>query len=906
MNEEIIRASEEKLLVFISSLQDKEMARARALAIETVENYPTTRVWAFEDAPASSEAARERYIRNAGKADFVIWLIGSTTTQPVVEEVDACVRARRRLLPFMLPAQLRDPQTQELIERVQRIVTWRKVEDVETLPEHIKAALADEMVRAVRDPVPIDHDLYLEQKQRESIAETKRLWTIFGVRDDIAQQLADDQSIGHGLGLPTSGALQVIAPQGSGKTLAAHRLFQHAIGKRLENHLEPLPVFLNARRISGELKDYIDQVVGDQGSVYTQQVLVIVDGLDEVGAYEANQILGSVASYTEANQNVAVVVMVRSLPGLKSVGESTTLLECSDAEFLSIASRVAGRPVNAVQIPYRVRKTRLPLFAVIVGTHFRNSQNPLGPSPSQMVSQLVQRILEESDDYPEEKAEPLKKLAVACINSDESVNKAMIGLRASVHAHLAGSRLVVLEGDKFDFALAIFREWFAARALVEETVSPSDIDLTSDRWVVPLAIAINSENASLSREIMETISAKDPGIAGLVLEEVKHNWSTQETPEILPPGNAIDLGRKIRQAMINWNEGLGPLMSAIGPTSQSGAVPSLAVDKGPRMVTTSWYRGEHELEPVIEMTEDMNLFSGSGRGDWLIWGSTVIEDTRIWPWTITHEGLSRSLSDQLETYRFALDSVVGLHEYAAEFAKNVPRYFLSTPDSPKVRELVDLIEDCTVRLGGRPQGIVVLRSHRYTVEELRIVRSKLLDLAQDGSDTISEPWPGPDKLWPEDRTSVRWHELYTERQLLERTKAIFGGALRIYNDIVERWFPAFNKRHQFGYMLPLRLEGVLSPRSSPDQGGRSEPSLFWWPRLVNSNAEPGVFFELGTEDQVLGPDTREKVQAAEDEFLLNRGRFSDTSQVLPGNDPRPATKLAHDWLAADLSELRWL
>ena len=196
------------------------MARARALAIETVENYPTTRVWAFEDAPASSEAARERYIRNAGKADFVIWLIGSTTTQPVVEEVDAC---RRILLAFKLPAQQRDSRTQELIERVQKFVTWRKVEDVETLPEHIKTALTDEMVRAVRDPAPMNHDLYLEHKQRESIAETERLWTTLGVRDDIARELADDQSIGHKLDLPTTGVLQVIAIQGSGKTLAAHR-----------------------------------------------------------------------------------------------------------------------------------------------------------------------------------------------------------------------------------------------------------------------------------------------------------------------------------------------------------------------------------------------------------------------------------------------------------------------------------------------------------------------------------------------------------------------------------------------------------------------------------------------------------------------------------------------------------
>ena len=906
MTEEVIRPSEEELLVFVSSVQDEEMALARVLAIEAVCKHPGTRVWAFEDAPASSEAARERYIRNASKANFVIWLIGSTTTQPVVEEIDACLRARGRLLPFKLPSQQRDSLTQTLIERVQRVVTWRTVENVETLTEHIRVALTDEMVRAVRDPAPAGHDLYLEQELRESIAETKRLWTTLGVRDEIAQEISDDHSVGHVLDLPTTGDLQVIATQGSGKTLAAHRLFQHAIKSRLEDHLEPIPVFLKARHISGELKNYIKETLGDQGSVYTQRILVIIDGLDEVGVYEANRILANVATCTEANQSIAVVVMTRSLPGLKSVGESTVLRECSDAEFLSIASRVAGRPVRAVEIPYRLSNTRLPLFAVMIGTHLRGSKNnTLGTSPSQLISQWVQRILEESDDYPEEQAEPLKKLAVACISSGESVDKTLIDPRAAVHAQLAGSRLVVEENDKFDFALAIFREWFAARALVEGTISTSDIDPSSDRWIVPLAIAINSENSSLGSDIMGTISAKDPGIAGLVLDEVKHNWSTEDTPENLPPGTAIDLGRKIRQAMINWKEGLGPLMSAIGPTCRGGGVPSLAVNKGSHMVTTSWYQGEQELEPVIEVPEGRHSFPGTHRSDWPIWFSTVIEDTRVWPWTVTHEDLSRSLSEQLETYRFALGSVVGLNEFAAEFAEDIPRYFLSTPDSPKVGELVDLIDDWTSGVGSSPQDIIALGGHSYTVEELKLVRNRLSELSLDGRDTIPELWPGPDKVWPEGKTSVWWYDLYTEGQLLERTKAIFGGALSIYNDIVERWFPTFNKRHQLSYMLPLRLEGILSRRSTPDKRGGFDDTLMWWPRLANSNADSGVFFELGSDDEVLGADTREKLETAKDEFLLNRGSFSRTSQILPGNDPRPATKLAHGWLAADLRELRW-
>ena len=180
MTDESTRPAENPLLVFISSRQDAELSPARTLAIKEVGRYPWVKVWAFEDAPVSSEAARDRYIRNAERADMVIWLIGSTTTRPIVEEVNACMRARGRLLAFRLPATERDSETERLIEQVQNYATWRTVENIEDLPTHISAALTDEVLRGYRDPAPPNHDLFLKQKYRESIADTKRLWDDIG------------------------------------------------------------------------------------------------------------------------------------------------------------------------------------------------------------------------------------------------------------------------------------------------------------------------------------------------------------------------------------------------------------------------------------------------------------------------------------------------------------------------------------------------------------------------------------------------------------------------------------------------------------------------------------------------------------------------------------------------------
>ena len=369
MTQEQIRPSEDPLLVFISSRQDEELSGARALAIEAVDNYPLARVWAFEDAPASPEQARDRYIRNAGRADLMIWLIGSTTTTPIVEEISACMRAQGNLLAFKLPARDRDNETDTLIRRASDYATWKTVEKVEDLPAHIKAALTDEMLRRYRDPAPVNHNLFLKQKHRESVAETKRLWTTLGVPDEIAGELAGDHSIGHKLQFPSSGTLTVTAQQGSGKTLAAQRLYQHALVNRLQGHLQPFPIFLNARNINGDLKDQIERDTREHGTVYTQRILVIIDGLDETGRHKGNQIIDQVQSYTDANQDVAAIVMTRPLPGLKLDPNFTTLPECSEEEFLSLASTMAGRPVDYFEIPHRISSSKIPLFAVIAGLH---------------------------------------------------------------------------------------------------------------------------------------------------------------------------------------------------------------------------------------------------------------------------------------------------------------------------------------------------------------------------------------------------------------------------------------------------------------------------------------------------------------------------------------------------------
>ena len=78
-----------------------------------------------------------------------------------------------------------------------------------------------------------------------------------------------------------------------------------------------------------------------------------------------------------------------------------------------------------------------------------------------------------------------------------------------------------------------------------------------------------------------------------------------------------------------------------------------------------------------------------------------------------------------------------------------------------------------------------------------------------------------------------WFERYTEERLLQRTNAIFNGALQIYNRIVERWLPAFNKRNQMRYMLPFRMGGELRLLEASKPNDRKEAVLIHWDEWVD-------------------------------------------------------------------------
>ena len=109
------------------------------------------------------------------------------------------------------------------------------------------------------------------------------------------------------------------------------------------------------------------------------------------------------------------------------------------------------------------------------------------------------------------------------------------------------------------------------------------------------------------------------------------------------------------------------------------------------------------------------------------------------------------------------------------------------------------------------------------------------------------------------------------------------------------------------YMLPFRMSGELRLLEASKPNGRNEAVLIYWDEWADDTVDSGVFIEMGRNQggRTIDDDTRKRIQAAREKFIEQGKTFYSGSGVLHGNEPRPATTLAHEWLTNDLQALHW-
>ena len=892
--------SESDLLIFISRVTN-ELKSTRQAAKDTVLALPFAQPWLFEDSPASSESPSAVYLRKVKEADIVIWLIGRETSKPVVEEINVCMSEGHPLLAFKLPFLNRDEQTQKLISEVGGYAKWKEIGHASELSEEISVALYDEVVRRFRNPESPTRQRKLTELGSLSIARTKQMWISIGVPDDLVEELSGDHSVGDAIGPLGPGLHMIVGDQGIGKTLAAERLFQRSVRNALEDSSQPFPLIVNARDLREPLNEYVDRLTNGHSLPSVQGSFTLIDGVDEVGVSEANALIQQAAAYANASPKSVIVVTARPLPGLNGLGERVEMPHLDSDQMTDLIARIAGRRLKPHVMHTWSQSTqdaaRRPLFSVMIGIVLRRDPDSHVPAPSQMVDRLARSAFSDSSIPGKRAYRLLQTLAVQAISNGARVSKVEVSKSIHDHALLTDSRFVNEMEGKVDFTLAVFREWFAARALVEGALSVEDIQSLSDRWIVPLSIVMDSDNEAILNELLSSVASSDPGLASILLtghEAAQRVGKTRPPP--LP--DADENGQSLRAAMETWRDGIGNLYSVIGPVTEHDSTAMIGVlrlcDRSFRM---SWYNGADAPSPVVELPQQMSVSL-----DWPHLITRGVPNSKVWPWLITRDDLVATLSEWLRPGHLPTESTEAIHELSWEFAGAASRNRGMRSAPIEILGVLDRIERGVTnvhfydRLGYR---------YIFSDEDIKIIRCHLEGMANSGYETITDPWPTEDQpvasgwLW----------QGYSDEQLLERTNAVYSAGLRIYHNMVHRWFASFKDRLQLFQLLPVKLEGFLTPSREEDRPSIG-PSLSWRTRSLPIHQDSTALFVLERDYQfdedwlTYWTEEKENIAALRPHHKVEPHPMSVLS-VVNVFEPRPATALAYSWLRDNLRTLNW-
>ncbi len=562
--------------------------------------------------------------------------------------------------------------------------------------------------------------------------------------------------------------------------------------------------------------------------------------------------------------------------------------------------------------PDALRRTiRRPFFALLAAAHMSDPSMPR--TGAGLIDRAVRQAL--GDSAP---TSALRALAAERVRTGRPVD---------LHAQfpdqavaLLGSRLLVVDQGRAVFALPIFEQWFAAQALLrgEADVGEALAHMSAfARWRYALAVAVASGQTSQVDRLVHAVARWNPGAASWLANEA---ISTRLSPEadLQPLQDWMTVGTSIRAATGAWLAGLGPASQLVDPVRWlpgegtdplSAATLAVAVEDG--RISQGWTAAARVPGPVAYGPP--GVFDPAGYScEWCGLRSGVPAPSPNWVWRWTLDDLQ---SDLEQTLMFDVErraSSGGVIE--REWVYSRAQALLDSHLRPRTWETVlQRLSEMWERASGADNisfrvGLVTLDS-----EDLDRMH-RLVDPSASGP--VTEPWPGRDA----ELGGWVWSG-YTPERMLERTRAIYGGALTAYREMSEGILASFGDALGHAALLPAVLEGRLTaPQGDQFEHG---PQLEYTLRPVGTPGPAGQRQGSDNVDIALVEDTPHPSLAWDEDWwqtaAAERNRyeqrnpgvttFSALSQTRTMADlwgPRPATTNALEWIWKDLRELGWV
>lgn len=776
--------------------------------------------------------------------------------------------------------------------------------------------------------------------EAESRARCVRRWCALGLTREEALTLYHDSSVG---ALPPEilPTLQnpislIQATMGTGKSLAGERLHGAALDRFRREADAPVPVYLEARPSIGGLREAVMAASFNLGDPTKRGATVVVD--DQLNTESASvwSLLDDARFLAEVWPQTTFAVLSRPLPDDKPPTEAVILPLLSNEETTQLVKRLSGH--IAYDLPFSLREAiQRPLFAILLAIATRRQENATPQSTGELLGNLVRRALGHrmGDESPLQ--DVLERLSVAILARGGPVPCVEVLSPVEV-LPLAESGLIIHEWGTVRFALDILLEWFAAQAFSNGRVLPEQLlgdERLLERWFFGLAMFLAGCSHDDASSVLKPLACAHPTLACRIVIEALKNYNQRalfEMDQTQPPPSE-ECGRRLRETMQAWSDGLGPLARLLAPLDGHGQVLPVGVAVGRSVYVRSWYRGTNPQPPVVELPSQLvetSPFSPANNNllgfEWGGLGWRKSGSSPAWMWNETREELSRNLAELVRTKRFPLvgqlhggplwQEVVWLSAlrvmgHGSAYRKALPLDILEG------RFEESWISDDTIARSHETVGALPLEPLSQEIARLRA----------KGATELLWPYPGPDDYspngwWRDPQTGQKhrpepyitvgssWYDNFSDEGLAIHVGAVYSAALQGYEQLVRTWLPSLSSHLNTTALLPARLVGVVE---HPWHRKRIfMPSVQWRLEPLPLDARSHVEMKAWRPEDEESESWDDSMLSLRQLYISMRPRVarwlvtSLHAGLFSFSGGMPATALAYEWLKDDLEQARWI
>jgi hypothetical protein len=714
------------------------------------------------------------------------------------------------------------------------------------------------------------------------------------------------------------GQLRVlVAPMGAGKSEHALRWLEEGLSTARENADVEIPVWLDARQITGDLETVIIAATG----AAVKACRVVIDDLDSIGPKEADDLLNDARELVQVWPRLSVLATSR--PGLAVSEEELLKADPWPAERGADLLRllVAEPMLWGLWSPETETLLKSPLSVLALAARL-NAGGSAKVSRLQLLSDLVGSIIisRHSAQATDGTWHDLACLAARVLEGSGRVRAATFSTEPRIR-RLTATALAVNEGSFLRFALPLFEQHFGAQAIaanvvtLESAASPA----TFPRWRYAIAFAVSISEPPDQEQLMIRLAHVNPAAALWVLGEISPGtayagqWNELSDPAVItlisrrrgtgqaPAGQAPESSPAVLAA--GWlREAERALLDGLGPLAES-----LATHHDGQLVQWGgWLQSGHltvaEASQTVPPPEVVQLdaihpeISVSG---WQRWTQYAFPDADLGRWLWTQDRLRQRLVRLFKQRTLPVPTASRLARERLWFLSRFVMRF-GTSWHANIIEVAALRAKVAQWMERVENSVNSRWQNGGTTIESADVRWLHTQLELETGELLESPWPVSDRPYAPGRWA--WQR-YSPELTLTIATGVLQDALAGYRDLVELNFPSFGIALGLYSLLPVHIEGIVARPN--DDIDRSHVQM-----MVEFVPDPSPDAQLRPVSLRLVADR----QAALHEFgqVRQRARPSAFSprtvedMSLDLHVPRPATNLAYKWLARDLQAVGWL